>query len=233
MTDLMAETISAPVRPADLRTLIGAYQVLTWRDRLHMIVRWRVCPLPAIAALVPSQGVIVDLGCGHGLFAQLLARQSPTREVIGVDLDSHKIALAEQLTVNRDLPNLRFSANDIAKTDMPPAQAVTILDVFYLVPYAIQEQLLAVCAKKLAPGGVIVLKEMAERPRWKVWLNWLEETLAVRVLGITARAESTRFYFRSRAEWGTLFEKLGFTVQTVPLDHGYYHPHVAFVAWKM
>jgi trans-aconitate methyltransferase len=187
-----------------------------------------VCPLPAIAAHAPQQGVIVDLGCGHGLFTQLLARQSATRDVIGVDLDADKIALAQRL----ELPNLRFVAGDIATIELPPASAVTILDVFYLIPYDVQERLLSVCAEKLAPGGVIVLKEMAERPRWKVWLNWLEETLAVRVLRITESDGSGKFYFRPRAEWQALFEKLRFAVETIPLDHGYYHPHVVFVARK-
>jgi 2-polyprenyl-3-methyl-5-hydroxy-6-metoxy-1,4-benzoquinol methylase len=211
-----------------LNTLISAYPALAQRDRLHMAIRWRVCPLPAIAAHVPGQGVIVDLGCGHGLFAQLLARESAARTVIGIDLDSDKIALAQTLY----LPNLRFIAGDVADTDLPPAQSVTILDLMYLVPYPAQERLLAACAEKLAPGGVIVLKEMAERPRWKVWLNWLEETLAVRVLRITASDDSGSFYFRSRAAWQALFDRLGFAVETVPLDKGYYHPHVVFLARK-
>ena len=42
--------------------------------------------------------VIVDVGCGHGLFAQLLAGQIPKRRVIGFDLDAHKIGLAAQLS---------------------------------------------------------------------------------------------------------------------------------------
>ncbi|MCC7450635.1 MAG: class I SAM-dependent methyltransferase [Anaerolineae bacterium] len=213
-----------------LSTLINTYPTLSWRDRLHMQIRWRVCPLPAIAARVPTQDVVVDLGCGHGLFAQLLARESADRQVIGVDLDAHKIAVAEPLT--RQLRNLRFIAGDVAQIDIPPAQAITILDVFYLVPFAIQERLLSVCADRLARGGVIVLKEMAERPRWKVWLNWLEETLAVRVLKITASDGSGQFYFRPRAEWQALFNRLGFTVETIPMDRGYYHPHVVFVARK-
>jgi SAM-dependent methyltransferase len=212
----------------DLRTLLTAYPALALRDRLHMAIRWWVCPLPAIAACVPAQGVIVDLGCGHGLFAQLLARAEPARSVIGVDLDARKIALAQTLK----LPNLRFIAGDVTAVSVPPAQAVTILDVFYLIPYAVQERLLETCAQKLAPGGAIVLKEMAERPPWKVSLNWLEETLAVHVLGITESDGSRRFYFRPRAEWQALFARLGFTVETLPLDHGYYHPHVVFVARK-
>jgi SAM-dependent methyltransferase len=212
----------------DLRTLISAYPALSRRDRLHMIVRWRVCPLKAIAACVPARGVIVDLGCGHGLFAQLLARDSAARSVIGVDLDARKVAVTDQLA----LPNLRFVTGDAATIDLPPVQAVTIIDVLYLVPYQTQERLLAACAARLAPDGLIVLKDMAERPRWKVWLNWLEETLAVRVLHITASDESGRFYFRPRAEWQALLARLGFAVETIPLDRGYYHPHVVFVARK-
>jgi SAM-dependent methyltransferase len=213
----------------DLRTLRSAYPALARSDRLHMIVRWRVCPLIAIAAHVPAQGLIVDLGCGHGLFAQLLARESAARTVIGVDLDARKIAVADQLA----LPNLRFVTGDAATIDLPSAQAVTIIDVMYLVSYQAQERLLAACAERLAPGGLIVLKDMAERPRWKVWSNWLEETLAVRVLRITASDESGRFYFRTRAEWQALFARLGFAVETIPMDRGYYHPHVVFVARKL
>ncbi len=213
---------------SSLRELLSMYPILPWRERLHMTIRWRVCPLRTIAALAPQRGVIVDLGCGHGLFAQLLARQAPSRTVIGIDLDTHKIALAQQLK----LANLRFVAGDVAEADLPPTEAVTILDVFYLVPYDIQERLLAACAAKLTPDGMIVLKEMAEKPRWKVWLNWLEEVLAVRLLRITESDGSGRFYFRTRAEWHALFAQLGFAVEEISLDRGYYHPHIVFIARK-
>ena len=121
----------------DLRSLTDAYPKLSARDRLHMTIRWRVCPLPTIAAHVPDSGVILDLGCGHGLFAQLLARESARRDVIGVDLDAHKVALAQTLK----LPNLRFIVGDVAETAIPPVQAVTILDVLYLVPNEVQERM--------------------------------------------------------------------------------------------
>src|SRR5260221_5900216 len=193
-----------------------------------MLLLWRRCPLRGGARHVQMSGTIGHVGCGHGLFARLLARQSPDRNVLGIDLDAHKIALAQQLQV----PNLQFIAGDVAETTLPPADAISIVDVFYLVPYAVQEHLLSVCADKLAPGGAIILKEMSERPRWKTLLNWLEETLAVRVLRITASADAGKFYFRSREEWRDLFAKLGFTVETIPLDRGYYHPHVLFIARK-
>lgn len=192
-----------------------------------MAIRWRLCPFRAIAAYVPIQGTIIDLGCGHGLFTQKLARETPRRNVIGIDVDARKIALAQRLTTT--LPNLRFLIGDLMVIDVAPAQAVTIIDALYLVPYDAQERLLAACALRLAPGGVILLKEMADQPRWKVGLNWLEETLAVRVLRLTL---GNKFYFRSCADWQALFQKLGYVVETIPLDRGYYHPHVLFLAKK-
>jgi hypothetical protein len=73
---------------------------------------------------------------------------------------------------------------------------------------------------------------MAERPLWKAWLNRLEETLAVRVLRLTRSDGSRHFYFRTRAEWCALLGRLGLVVETIPLDHHYYHPHVLFIARK-
>lgn len=214
-----------------LAELLAAYPALTLRDRLHLRVRYWVCPLPQIARYVPASGLIVDVGCGHGLFAQLLCRLAPERQVIGFDLDRHKIAIAAQLTAPPGgLRNLEFRVEDAAQAQLPPAQAVTILDVLYLVPYAAQEKLLADCVAKLAPGGVLVLKEIAERPRWKYWANFVEESLMVRVLGLTAGHGG--FYFRTRAQWQALLGGLGLQVETIALDRGYYHAHILFVGRK-
>jgi 2-polyprenyl-3-methyl-5-hydroxy-6-metoxy-1,4-benzoquinol methylase len=197
-----------------------------------MAIRWAVCPMRKIAGYAaadkPSSAApIIDLGCGHGLFTQLMARMHPTQPIIGIDLDAEKIKVAQQLTI----PNLQFLCSDVMNADVPPAQSITILDVFYLLPYPLQEQLLQTCSDKLLPGGSLLLKDMAEKPRWKVMLNWLEEFLAVRVLKITDSIDG-QFYFRPSSEWVALLTKLGFTVQTIPLDRGYYHPHILFVARK-
>jgi 2-polyprenyl-3-methyl-5-hydroxy-6-metoxy-1,4-benzoquinol methylase len=160
------------------------------------------------------------------LFTQFLARQSARRNVIGTDLDEEKIAIAQRLK----LPNLQFMPGDFAKINLADASVITILDVLYLIPYAEQEQLLASCADKLADGGIILLKDCAEKPAWKLWLTQIEESLAVHTFNITLGSE--RFYFRPRSEWQAIFQKLGFSVETISLDRGYYHPHVVFVARK-
>lgn len=209
----------------DLRALMAAYGRLPLGDRLHLLGRWLLCPMPVIARHVPLEGTVVDLGCGHGLFAQLLARQAPARRVIGLELDARKLEIARRAA----LPNLTHCLGDITQAEVGRADAVTILDVLYLISYGEQEKLIRLCADALAPGGRLILKDMAERPWWKARLNWLEEFLAVRLLNITLGG---RFYFRPRADWIRLLASCGLDVETTMLDGGYYHPHVLFVGTK-
>ena len=97
-----------------LRDLIAAYPTVSWSDHLHLLIRWHVCPMCQISGHLPSEGLIIDLGCGHGLFTQLAARQMPERTVIGIDLDARKIAVARQLSFS----NLNFLTRKTATIDV-------------------------------------------------------------------------------------------------------------------
>jgi len=207
-----------------LRSLLRAYPSLPPSARAHLALRWVMAPLPRIAALVPAEGVVLDLGCGHGLVSLLLARSRPARRVIGLDWDARKLATARALTE----PNLCFAFCDLAgDTPLPAARGVLLADVVYLLSPPDQERLLARCAEALEPGGVLVLKETVDAPRWKAVLSRFQEALAVRVLGLT---RGCALHFRGSDEWVRLLESLGLEVRVVPLDRFRYHPHAAFVA---
>jgi O-methyltransferase involved in polyketide biosynthesis len=101
--------------------------------------------------------------------------------------------------------------------------------VLYLLDKAGQRALLKSCAAVLAPGGVLVVKDMATRPRWKARWNAVQEALSVRVLKITAG--SPEFVFvdpEERARWlvGTGLQD----VRARRLDRGRVHPHHLLVA---
>ncbi len=83
--------------------------------------------------------------------------------------------------------------------------------------------------RALPPGGVLVLKDMDKRPRWKYAWNMIQETIAVKIIGFTL---GSRFYFRRRADYVALLNGLGFAVDIVPLHRGYWYPHILFVAKK-
>ena len=153
-------------------------------------VRWWSAPFPAIEAALPSSGRILEIGCGHGLFCTYLALAEPAREVVGVDIDADKIAQARRSP--RVLPAVRLSfevaTSGAVKTG--PWDAIAIVDMLYLLPAADQRGAADRAAvEQLAPGGVLLVKEMSPTPRWKARWNVLQETLSVSILGITERAD--------------------------------------------
>lgn len=194
---------------------------------LYLRIKLRICPVREIETYLPAEGRVVDLGCGSGLMAALFMLGSAKRRVIGFDLDPKKVEAARRLRAR--WPSLEFHEADLIALRPPAAEAMTIVDVLYLIPYAQQEEILKRCAEALPPGGMLLLKDMDTRPRWKYWWNSFEETLAVKVIGFTLGG---RFYFRPRASYISLLERLGFEVRVVPLDKGYWYPHILFVCRK-
>ena len=212
---------------ATLRQAQSLYSRAPLRDRLHIHGRLALCPFVRLADRVPSHGLIVDLGCGHGVFDHALALASPDRRIVGVDPDLCKLSTIR--SASRPGLAVRFVQGDARANPVSgPCQAILLIDVLYLLSHAQQERALRDCYARLAPGGVLLIKTMDYKPRWKAALNQAEEWLAVRLLALTL-ADRGSFAFRSLAEWATLCVTIGFRVETVRLDRGYYHPHVAVV----
>jgi len=213
----------------DREWLNGLCVGLSLRTQFHIRGRWRLFPFPALAAFLPHDGVFVDIGCGHGLWGFYMARLRPQAIIVGIDPDEEKIALAEQIARRLRMKNTRFVAGAGEASSIPSARFISAIDVLYLLPYPEQERLLARAVGALEPGGRLLLKEMSERPRWKFVWNWLEEWLAVRMLGLTL---GRKFYFRTVEDWRVLLASLGLSVTIRRLDAGYLHPHVLFVGEK-
>jgi SAM-dependent methyltransferase len=180
-----------------------------------------------LAERVPRHGLVVDLGCGHGVFDLALALESPGRRIVGVDPALHKVSLARSAT--RAGMAVRFLQGDARANPVPgPCQAILLLDVLYLLDRQEQARILHDCYARLVPGGTLLIKTMDDRPRWKAALNRAEEWMAVRLLGLTL-ADHASFTFRPLDEWAALCGTIGFEVETARLDRGYYHPHAAVI----
>jgi SAM-dependent methyltransferase len=212
---------------AAARNALRAYRGAPPGDRLHVLVRWLTCPFPPIVDVLPSEGRVLEVGCGHGLFSGYLARRSPRLQVLGVDIDADKIAVAgagEPVDHGR----LRFAVADSGSVPDGPWDAVVLVDVLYLLDAGDQRSLLESCAKVLAPGGLLVVKDMDTRPRWKARWNAAQEALSVRVLGITAGSREFTFVDPDeRARW--LVDAGLDDVRARRLDRGRIHPHHVLV----
>lgn len=189
--------------------------------RLHTRVRWRSCPFEAVAEAVPASGRVLEIGCGHGLFSTYLALSSPTREVVGTDVDGDKIQAARRAA--EGVGNLTFAPAEPGELPDGRWRAICVVDVLYLIDRAGERALVEAAAERLEPGGVLVVKEMGTQPSWKFRWMALQEKLSVQVLGITEGHDLT---FATPEEIGGWMSGAGLVdVHHCDLGHGYLHPH--------
>lgn len=210
------------------KRLLSLYRGAPALVRPHVAVRWATCPFPAVATQLPMSGRILDVGCGHGLLSLFLALSSSDRSITGIDVDDDKLGVARAAATDGEL-DVSFEA--VAGGALPegPWAGIAIVDVLYLLSAADQVALLRSCADGLAPGGVLVVKEMALVPRWKARWNALQETAAVKILRITEGDELT---FLPPADMAAAMVEGGLTVRDRPIHRGYPHPHHLLVGGK-
>ncbi|HEV8254122.1 MAG TPA: methyltransferase domain-containing protein [Vicinamibacteria bacterium] len=204
------------------------YRRLPLSVRLHTRVRAWTCPFAPLLERVPAEGRLLEVGCGHGLFANAAALDHPRLQVLGIDPSAEKIRWA-QATVN-GRANVRFAQAEIDAVTERDFDLLAVIDVLYLVPRAAWPDFLRACRERLRAGGRLLLKEVDVRPRWKFYRCLAQETLSVRLLGIT---HGHGFDFAGREEMAGVLAAAGFArVAVTDLGRGYLTPHVLYEAQR-
>ncbi|GIX48266.1 MAG: hypothetical protein KatS3mg131_2477 [Candidatus Tectimicrobiota bacterium] len=112
---------------------------------------------------LPAQPVVVDLGCGPGLFLRDLLQRYPHVRGYGYDVTPAMIAHAQQLGCG---PQVTFAVHDVTAQPLPLAPAsvdlVCMTAVLHLFddPFAV----LAEATRLLHPGGLLLLYDWIRRP---------------------------------------------------------------------
>ena len=187
---------------AALNRAVHRYRAAPLGARVFVHGRAFLSDLAFVERFVPRQGFIVDLGCGHGLFACLLREAAESRRVLGIDLDERKIEVARGAV--RDTQWLRFEVGDIIKEQPPHC-------VLYLLPFEDQERVLRNAAAALGEGRPLIVKLQERRTDPRYAITYAQELITVG-LGFT-RGGHERFYFPSRDEALAMFERAGFVVE--------------------
>jgi 2-polyprenyl-3-methyl-5-hydroxy-6-metoxy-1,4-benzoquinol methylase len=201
---------------------VGAFDAAPRGARLHVRGRWRSCPFVEVEQLVPTRGRVLDLGCGHGVFSLYLGLTSPDRAVTGVDVDIDKVRVGRDAVGRAGVVNVELRAVEPGWRVTGEWDAITVVDVLYLLgPDEARAQLEA-AARALAPGGVVVVKEIDTAPRWKYELARVQELVATKVVRIT---EGDRVTFVPPAEIAEVLTREGLRVEHRPVHRRRLHPH--------
>jgi methyltransferase-like protein/SAM-dependent methyltransferase len=105
----------------------------------------------------PPQGCrVLELGCGRGGNLLPMAQTLPESRFVGIDLSATQVAEARALAEKLGLRNLQVLAGDIRSVaeDLGQFDYVVCHGVYSWVPPAVQDHILTVCQRNLAPNGV-------------------------------------------------------------------------------
>lgn len=211
----------------DKKEIFEHYRDASFITRAYLRIKLRICPLIALETHFPQEGKIIDLGCGNGLFSNILSLGSSERQIIGLDLDEKKIDVANKTKIRG--AQITYQIGNVMDTDYPRGDVFTLVDVLYLIPYDKHEIILQKCHRSLPPGGTLIIKEMDTKPRWKYVWNLFQETFAVKLIGFTL---GERFFFRSQEDYLGILKGIGFSVKPVPMHSGYWYSHIAYICTK-
>jgi 1-acyl-sn-glycerol-3-phosphate acyltransferase len=115
--------------PVLRRKVERLYRYQGVRAELDVFLRVRRDPgLAGLHALLPADGLVLDLGCGHGAIAHWLAQAGPERKVLGVDRDAGKIRVAQSSACCSR--QVAFKEHDFCEWPLPACRAILLLDIF-------------------------------------------------------------------------------------------------------
>lgn len=144
-------------------------------------VRPYICPFHQLLAVIPKDSSVLDVGCGSGIFLGLLMKRVGLRAGLGFDFSQSAIELATIMREN--LPenmakNISFERRN-ANQSWPSGifDVVSMIDVIHHVSPTAQRAVFMQAVDHLAPGGLFLYKDMANRPASFAFTNRLHDLI--------------------------------------------------------
>jgi SAM-dependent methyltransferase len=229
ITRALLDTATAPYRSAGPFAWYFARGKLAGDPVFLGLLEW---------GLIPDRARILDLGCGQGLLASWLhaahalfaaghwpAHWPPAPkplayrgiESMACEVQRARRALGERVDV---------VLGDIRSADFGSPDTVVILDVLHYIDYSAQDDVLARIRDALVPGGCLLMRvgdaDGGLPFRISNWVDYL--------VTFARGHRLSRLYCRSLQDWQTLLRRIGFTVETLPMNRGTPFANVLLVA---
>lgn len=196
--------------------------------RIYARIRFSILRQPfleEIGQYLPAEGRILDLGCGFGLFSLYFASLEPGRRMVGVDRDPRRIALSRESAMKLGLGNVEYQVDDAVDWQSGEKfEAIYMLDLVHHIPEAQVGEFLAKIRSLLAPGGILIIKDVSDGP-------WLKRLFTLVLDRLIVGWEPIRYW--PPEELSILLRGLGFDVKRHRMRDFLPYPHILYVCRAM
>ena len=144
---------------------------------------------------IPSNGKILDIGCGYGFMSYMLNLTGENRIITGVDYDPEKIEVAKNGFLKND--RIEFICSDINTFPIDHHDAFLFSDVLHYLAEKDQENLLKRCIENLNPGGIILIRDADNDKTKKHRGTKVTEFLSTRIIGFNKTGKNKELFFTS------------------------------------
>jgi SAM-dependent methyltransferase len=127
-----------------------------------------------VAPSLPARPVVIDLGCGPGLFLRDLGQRYPAASLYGYDVTPAMIAHGRELAG----VTLTLALHDVTTQPLPHAAGTVDLVSMSSVLHVLDEPLpvLAEIRRALTPGGIFLLHDWIRQPL-ATYLAWRRDEM--------------------------------------------------------
>jgi uncharacterized protein (DUF2062 family) len=217
-------SLAKAFRPEQWAELHARLQQLPKSSRSYAYSKLRLDPVYLLVlAELPWEGELLDLGTGIGLLPLLLGLLRPALRVRGVEWDARQARMARQ--VLSGLASTSVEEADARTHPIGSPNAIAMLDIRHFSSGADARCWLDACAQALAPGGVLLIRELA--PGRFAVARWLER-ISVRMKWNREEA----IYPRPSSELARELTHLGLTVVRRPAGVGLFRDNTLTIAHK-
>ena len=164
--------------------------------------------------LIPAQGQITDIGCGFGPLCYMLSLLSEDREILGIDYDEDKIALAQHGWLRNE--HLQFRHGNALEYPLPESDVFILNDMLHYMSYEHQRTLLLKCADRLRSQGMIIIRDGNSANTSKHRLTRFTELLSTRIFNFNRTAGE--LHFTTETQLRKIAVTCGMNVEIIPND---------------
>ena len=177
----------------------------SWFQRFQLAHKIDMLRRSGCLALLSPDGTALDLGCGTGITACLIALAFPLKDVIGIDTNEGRIRACRRLA--RGIPNVTFLSGDVQHLGLRASREIICFDVLHHLPDDAQDRLVLTVGANLEAGGRLIVFEVDTAPkhRWQYWISLLSDYLLYPF--------QEKAHFRSAASYHGLFQRAGLEVE--------------------